>query len=137
METSTTAFALTNAHLATEWTGLIRSHVMELNGHRHRLFADVSYMLHLQILKYKHDLISGITCPPITSLLNGAVSCGGSDFGAKCSFNCGDLYYVGGSLTTTCIDVDGDGEGDWSNQTPTCRRKRRPKIILFHGYFTS
>ncbi|XP_078495092.1 complement receptor type 1 [Ciona intestinalis] len=65
------------------------------------------------------------TCqPPYDSLQNGQVSCTNQNaINSRCSFTCNPEYELVGEAILTCNDdSDGDANGQWSSDAPSCRR---------------
>ena len=85
----------------------------------------VSNQLHTFVI-HKFKLIIcmlflAIVCSTQSAPENGKTTCNeSSNFGDTCSFSCGDGFSLIGFSTSTCLDDDGNVDGDWSNPVPTC-----------------
>ncbi|XP_078481037.1 sushi, von Willebrand factor type A, EGF and pentraxin domain-containing protein 1-like isoform X3 [Ciona intestinalis] len=62
-----------------------------------------------------------ISCPDLQTPINGFVTSSPPYvWGSVGSFGCSPGYYLNGSMTSLCDDVDSDGVGDWTLPPPVC-----------------
>nr|XP_039248480.1 sushi, von Willebrand factor type A, EGF and pentraxin domain-containing protein 1-like [Styela clava] len=63
-----------------------------------------------------------IKCEPFFGVpSNGGMICSKeNDFGTNCQFSCDTGFFLSGSTSSSCVDDNGDGVGEWRNPVPTC-----------------